>query len=129
MNFFSLPEIPDEFFAKTESILRNFMDKELRVEDVEDISIERAHRVGKPRSDGKPRPIIAKFSFFEDKSYVLSKAPTLAGINLTFQKKLLTSGNRLYHIYEMIELNVDARRSWCTRSCTLTVSSFKEANE
>ena len=42
-----------------ESILRNVMDKEHRVEDVEDISIGRAHRVGKPRSDGKPRPIIA----------------------------------------------------------------------
>ena len=67
--------------AKTESILRNFMDKELRVKDVEDISIERAHRVGKPRSDGKPRPIIAKFSFFKDKSYILSKAPNLAGTN------------------------------------------------
>ena len=67
--------------AKTESILRNFMDKELRVKDVEDISIERAHRVGKPRSDGKPRPIIARFSFFKDKRYVLSKAPNLAGTN------------------------------------------------
>ena len=102
MNFFSIPEVADESFAKTESILRNFMDKELRVEDVEDISIERAHRVGKPRSDGKPRPIIAKFSFFKDKSYVLSKAPNLAGTNFgcrrTSQKKLLTSGNRSYHI-------------------------------
>lgn len=48
---------------------------------MEDISIERAHRVGKPRSDGKPQPIIAKFSFFRDKSYVLSKAPNLAGTN------------------------------------------------
>ena len=81
LNFFSIPEVADESFAKTESTLRNFMDKELRVEEVEDISIERAHRVGKPRSDGKPRPIIAKFSFFKDKSYVLSKAPNLAGTN------------------------------------------------
>ena len=78
LNFFSIPEVAEESF---ESILRNFMDKELGVEDVEDISIKRAHRVGKQRSDGKPRPIIAKFSFFKDKSYVLSKAPTLAGTN------------------------------------------------
>ena len=64
--------------------------------------IERAHRVGKPRSDGKPGPIIAKFSFFKGKSYVLSKAPNLAGTNFeclqTSQKKLVTSGNRSYHI-------------------------------
>ena len=81
LNFFSITEVAEESFTKTESILRNFMDKELGVEDVEDISIERAHRVGKRRSDGKPRPIIAKFSFFKDRSYVLSKALTLAGTN------------------------------------------------
>ena len=57
------------------------MDKELRVENAKEIFIERAHRVGKPRSDGKPRPIIAKFSFFKDKDFVLSKAPILAGTN------------------------------------------------
>jgi len=57
------------------------MEKELRVEYVEDISNERAHRVGKLRSDGKARPIIAKFSFFKDKNYVFSKAPTVAGTN------------------------------------------------
>ena len=48
------------------------MDKELRVEDVEYISIERAHIVGKPHSDGKP-------SFFKDKNSVLSKARTCSG--------------------------------------------------
>lgn len=57
------------------------MGKELRVDDVKEISIERAHRIGKPRSDGRPRPIIAKFSFFKEKDYVLSKAPILAGTN------------------------------------------------
>ena len=81
LNFFSIPEVAEESFANTESILRNFMNKELRVENAKEISIERAHRVGKPRSDGKPRPIIAKFSFFKDKDYVLSKAPILAGTN------------------------------------------------
>ena len=42
LNFFSIPEVADESFAKTEAILGYFMDKELQVEDVEDISIERA---------------------------------------------------------------------------------------
>ena len=45
LNFFSIPEVADESFAKTEYILRNFMDKELRVENAKEISIERAHRV------------------------------------------------------------------------------------
>ena len=54
LNFFSIPEVAEESFANTESILRNFMNKELRVENAKEISIERAHRVGKLRSDGKP---------------------------------------------------------------------------
>ena len=127
LNFFSIAEVAEESFAKTESILRNIMDKELRVEDVEDISIERAHRVGKPRSDGKPRPIIAKFSFFKDKSYVLSKAPALAGSNFggssDFLKEIVDIRRSLLpHLRA-------ARRSWCMTSCTLTVSSFKDADE
>ena len=93
LNFFNIPEVAEESFAKTECILRNFMDKELRVENAKEISIERAHRVGKPRSDGKPRPIIAKFSFFKDKDFVLSKAPILAGTNfgvsLDFPKEIV----------------------------------------
>ena len=73
------------------------MDKKLRVEDVEDISIERAHRVGKPRSDGKPRPIIANFSFFKDKSYVLSKtlAGTNFGVSSNFPKEIVDIRNSL----------------------------------
>ena len=113
----------DESFAKTESILRNFMDKELLSKEL---------RVGKLCSDGKPRPIITKFSFSKEESYVLSKAPNLVEQILeclqTSQKKLLTSGNRSYHISELPG-NKDARRSWCTTSCTLTVSFFEEADE
>ena len=44
--FLSIPEEADESFSNPESILRNYMKKELRVQDVEDISIERAHSVG-----------------------------------------------------------------------------------
>ena len=44
--FLSIPEEADESFSNMESILRNYMEKELRVQDVEDISIERAHSVG-----------------------------------------------------------------------------------
>jgi len=92
LNFFSIPEEAGDSFAKTESIPRKFMEKELRVEDVEDISDERAHGVGKLRSDGKRRPIITKFSFVKDKNFVLSKAPTLAetnfGVSPDFPKEI-----------------------------------------
>ena len=55
LNFCSIPEEVDESLEQTESILRNFMDKELRVEDMKKISNERAHRIRKPRSGGKPQ--------------------------------------------------------------------------
>ena len=79
LNFFNIPEEKEDSFAKTEGILCKFLKEELKAKDVEEISIERAHRIGKPRADGKPRPIIAKFSFFKDKDYVLSLASNLAG--------------------------------------------------
>ena len=39
LNFFSIPEVAKESFAKTELILCNFMDKELSVKEVEDIHV------------------------------------------------------------------------------------------
>ena len=49
--------------------------------ETNEISIERAHRLGKVREDNKPRPIIVKFSFHKDKERILAKRRTLAGTN------------------------------------------------
>ena len=49
-------------------------------EDIDGISVERAHRLGKRNANGdKPRPIIAKFTFHKDKELILSNASFLAG--------------------------------------------------
>ena len=49
-------------------------------EDIDGISVERAHRLGKQNANGdKPRPIIAKFTFHKDKELILSNARFLAG--------------------------------------------------
>ena len=51
-------------------------------EEINEIPIERAHRLGKVREDKKTRPIIAKFSFHKDKERrILSNARALAGSN------------------------------------------------
>ena len=71
LNFFNIPEQEDETATKSKSILRNFMEVRLKLnkEDANHISLERVHRVGKPSaSEGKPRPLIAKFTFHRDKS-------------------------------------------------------------
>ncbi|KAK3720305.1 hypothetical protein QZH41_020386 [Actinostola sp. cb2023] len=80
-----LDKIEKKNFSKTEAILREFLECELQISknEVQEISIERAHRIGKrnPYPSHKPRPIIAKFSFFKDQQYVLSKSRSLAGTN------------------------------------------------
>ena len=68
--------------APIESTLSSFMENNLKLkeEDIDEISIERAHHLGKQNgNDGKPRAIIAKFTFHKKKEFILSNARTLAG--------------------------------------------------
>ena len=78
--FYNIPEERHESSATSETLVYNFLEQNLNMEEeVSEISIERAHRLGKMRDDQKPRPIIAKFSFHKDKERILSKARLLAG--------------------------------------------------
>ena len=102
LNFFNIPEQEDETATKSESILRNFMEVRLKLnkEDANDISFERVHRVGKPSaSGGKPRPLIAKFTLYRDKEFVLSKAKNLRGTDFAiardFPKEIADERGRL----------------------------------
>ena len=81
--FYGIPEEMNETSVKTESLLFSFLEDELKLkeDDIDGISIERAHRLGKRNANGeKPRPIIAKFSFHKNcKELILSNACILAG--------------------------------------------------
>ena len=82
MIFYGIPEEMNENSAKTESLLFSFLEDELKLkeDDIDGISIERAHRLGKRNANGeKLRPIIAKFSFYKNKELILSNARSLAG--------------------------------------------------
>ena len=79
-NFFNIPEKKYESFENSETILRNFMVAELKIskKDVDDISFERVHRMGKSSpAESKPRPLIAKFTYHKDKEFALSQAKNL----------------------------------------------------
>ena len=79
-----LPEEEGEkTWADTEELVKKTVKEQLHYED--DVHIERAHRVGKPRpflvmnSDGtktksRPRPIIARFSSWKEKEAILATA-------------------------------------------------------
>ena len=80
--FYGIPEEVNETNAKTESLLYSFLEDELKLkeDDIDGISIERAHRLGKRNVNSeKPPPIIAKFSFYKNKEFILSNALFLAG--------------------------------------------------
>ena len=71
--FFGIPEEVNETSAKTESLLYSFLGDELKLK-------ERVHRLGKRNLNGqKPRPIIAKFSFYKNNEFILSNASILVG--------------------------------------------------
>ena len=81
--FYNVPEERQESSATTETLQYTFLERNVNMEEeINEIPIERAHRLGKPvREDKKPRPIIAKFSFHKDKERILSNARALAGSN------------------------------------------------
>ena len=82
MIFYGIPEEVNETSANTKSLLYSFLEDELKLkeDDINRISIERAHRLGKQNANTeKLRPIIAKFGFYNNKELILSNACILAG--------------------------------------------------
>ena len=65
--FYNLPEqVKDDPFAE----LRELLGKTMAIDKSNEVKIERAHRLGEKRDDGKPRPIVAKFLRYRDKEYI-----------------------------------------------------------
>ena len=64
----------NETSAKTESLLYSFLEDELKLkeDDIDGISIERVHRLGKRNANGgeKLRPIKAKFTRIKNSCYL-----------------------------------------------------------
>ena len=88
--FYNLPEKEkDDPFA----VLRELLEKTMAIDKSNQIEIERAHRLGGKRDDGKPRPIVAKFLRYQDKECIRKSAYLLKGTKIgiadQFPKKLL----------------------------------------
>ena len=88
--FYNLPEqVKDDPFAE----LRELLGKTMAIDKSNEVEIERAHRLGEKRDDGKPRPIVAKFLRYQDKEYIWKSVYLLKGTKIgiadQFPKKLL----------------------------------------
>ena len=64
--------IPENRNEDCEAVLQDFLDRKLNIQD---ISFEKVHRMGKYREySEKPRIIVAKFSFYKDREKVRTRA-------------------------------------------------------
>ena len=90
--------------GNTESLVRNVLREKMKIpkEDEEDIRFERIHRITPRRSSSKPRPIIVKFSHYQDKEFVWSFVKNLKGTNIgisnDFPKEIEEIQSKLYPV-------------------------------
>ena len=74
----------------------------MKIDENQEIEIERAHRIERKRDDGKPRPIVVKFLRYQDKEYVRKSAYLLKGTRIgiaeQFPKEIAETRKRLYPI-------------------------------
>ncbi|KAJ8404454.1 hypothetical protein AAFF_G00337210 [Aldrovandia affinis] len=100
--FKGIPEKKDE---NPEAVIRNFMQKEMKMtsEQVNKISVARAHRMGwKNEQNNYPCVIVAKFDFFKQKEEIKWKSKELKGskfyVSDQFPKEILDRRKKLYPI-------------------------------
>ncbi|KAK3742920.1 hypothetical protein QZH41_004490 [Actinostola sp. cb2023] len=83
LRFFNIAEQANESYQDAEQALRKFLENDLGGghDFATNISIERVHRTiaAKPPTTMKPRPIIAKFSYFKEKERIRMMAKNLKG--------------------------------------------------
>ena len=77
-----LAELENETWEQTEEILHNLFKEKL---ELENISVERAHRVGNKGKNDK-RTIVLKLASFKDKLKIISEARKLKGTNISINE-------------------------------------------
>ena len=89
LKVFNVPEGRGESTSAEDQLKKVMRDKlKIPEEDIEQIRFERVHRIPTKKNtsqgqNSKPRPIIAKFSFFQDKEYVWSFVRNLKNTNIS----------------------------------------------
>ena len=78
--FYNIPESKDE---NTTEIIHKLLEEKLQIEDSYKIKIDRSHRLGREKQGvKKPRPIVAKFNFYQDRENIRLNARKLKGSSI-----------------------------------------------
>ncbi|CAB4045278.1 Hypothetical predicted protein, partial [Paramuricea clavata] len=97
--FYNLPESKDE---DTTNLIHGLLEEKLDIKDARvNVKIDRSHRLGKPKSGTtRPRPIVAKFNYFQDREQIRRNARKLKGTKLAigeqFPEKIMKIRKELY---------------------------------
>ena len=87
IKIYKLQEIEGETPRDTEKLVRSMMEEKMKISrlDMNEIRFERVHRLPtrrNPRRSTNTRPVIAKFSFYQDKEFVWSRVKNLKGTKI-----------------------------------------------
>ena len=79
--FFNIPENERE---NTTDIIQKILEEKMEICDAQNtVKIDRSHRIGKKREGNrKPRPIVVKSNFYQDREYVKTHARKLKATNI-----------------------------------------------
>nr|XP_047137525.1 uncharacterized protein LOC124814025 [Hydra vulgaris] len=102
-------EKPNENWNECENAVKEMFKKQLKISN--EIIIERAHRIGQPKEDKKPRTIVLKLLNFQDKTKILNATKNLRGtgiyVNEDFAKETMESRRMLWE--EVKKLRLEAK--------------------
>ncbi|XP_068758082.1 protein unc-13 homolog C-like [Montipora capricornis] len=107
--------VKEEVDENTEAVVRNLLVTKMQIplEKVKSIRFERVHRIPKKtqnqRPPNRPRPVIARFSHYQDKEFVQSFYKNLKGSNIGFSddfpKEVEDIHKALYPVLKMARQN------------------------
>ena len=86
-NCLLLHGIPEAVDEKTDDLVRSTIASNLDI-NIKAKAIDRSHRLGKPKTDGKPRPIIAKFVRYNARRNVFVNKKSFKGSNIMVTESL-----------------------------------------
>ena len=107
IKIYNIQEIEGETPRGTEDLDHSMMEEKMKIsrEDMNEIRFERVHRLPtrrNPRRSKNTRPVIAKFSFYQDKEFVWSKVKNLKGtkigISNDYPKEIEEIHTKLYPV-------------------------------
>lgn len=76
-----IDEAKGETYSMAETLVRAFLQEQLGIseEEIKKIQLERTHRLGQRKEQGKPRPMVVKFTSSRTKDEVLALSKRLKG--------------------------------------------------